>query len=120
MFGKGVNNDVPVDSPETGFIFRGDSTTSPQLAAGEEAILGFAARENQMSGEVLFKGDRGGRSGSTLGDDGKGIGRLRPGLVVLDNTVVFRDVLIEGRLHPEFERTRVNALLDAVAALDEE
>jgi hypothetical protein len=120
MFGKGVNNDVPVDSPEMGFIFRGDSITKPELALGEEAILGFAARENQMSGEILFRGDRGGRSGSTLGDDGKGIERLRPGLVVLDSTVVFRDVLVEGKLHPDFERSRVAALLDAVTKLGEE
>ncbi len=120
MFGKGVNNDVPLDSPELGFIFRGDSITKPELAAGEEAILGFAARGDQMSGEVIFKGDRGGRSGSTLGDDGKGIERLRPGLVVLDSTVVFRDVLVEGNLHPEFERARVRALLEACAALDRE
>jgi len=120
MFGKGVNNDVPVDSPEMGFIFRGPSITTPELVAGEEALLGFAARGDQMAGEVIFKGDRGGRSGSTLGDDGKGIERLRPGLVVLDNTVVFKDVLIEGKLHKDFERARVNALLEAVAALDEE
>jgi len=120
MFGKGVNNDVPVDSPELGFIFRGDSITKPELVAGEEAILGFAARGDQMSGEVLFKGDRGGRSGSTLGDDGKGIERLRPGLVVFDSTVVFRDVLVEGNLHPEFERARVSQLLEACTALDQE
>jgi len=120
MFGKGVNNDVPLDSPELGFIFRGDSITKPELVAGEEAILGFGARGDQMSGEVLFKGDRGGRSGSTLGDDGRGIERLRPGLVVLDSTVVFRDVLVEGNLHREFERARVNALLEACAALDQE
>jgi hypothetical protein len=120
MFGKGVNNDVPVDSPEMGFIFRGDSITKPELVAGEEAILGFAARDDQMSGELLFKGDRGGRSGSTLGDDGKGIERLRPGLVVFDSTVVFRDVLVEGKLHREFERSRVAALLDAATALDEQ
>jgi len=120
MFGKGVNNDVPVDAPEIGFIFRGDSITKPELVAGEDAVLAFAARNDTMSGEVLFKGDRGGRSGSTLGDDGRGIGRLRPGLVVLDCSAVFSDVLVEGRLHPEFERARINALLDAASALDTE
>jgi hypothetical protein len=120
MFGKGVNNDVPVDSPEIGFIFRGDSATKPELVAGEDAVLAFAARNDTMSGEVLFKGDRGGRSGSTLGDDGKGIERLRPGLVVLDCAAVFGDVLIEGRFHPEFERARINALLDAASAIDVE
>jgi hypothetical protein len=120
MFGKGVNNDVPVDSPEIGFIFRGDSATKPELVAGEDAVLAFAARNDTMSGEVLFKGDRGGRSGSTLGDDGKGIERLRPGLVVLDCAAVFSDVLIEGRFHPEFERARINALLDAASAIDVE
>lgn len=120
MFGKGVNNDVPVDSPEMGFIFRGDSITRPELKAGEEALLGFAARDKQMIGEVVFQGERGGRSGSTLGDDGKGIERLRPGLVVLDNVVVFRDVVVEGKLHADFERARVSALLDLTAALDEE
>lgn len=118
MFGKGVNNDVPVDSPEIGFIFRGDSATKPELVAGEDAVLAFAARKDTMSGEVLFRGDRGARSGSTLGDDGKGIGRLRPGLVVLDCTAVFGDVLVEGQLHSEFERARINALLDAAAAID--
>ncbi|MFI5403516.1 MAG: hypothetical protein ACHQ1G_11310, partial [Planctomycetota bacterium] len=118
MFGKGVNNDVPVDSPELGFIFRGPSITVPEVVAGEEAILGFAAQGDQMSGEILFKGDRGARSGSTLGDDGKGILRLRPGLVVFDSVVVFRDVLVEGKLHPDFERARTSALLDAVASLD--
>jgi len=118
MFGKGVNNDVPVDSPEIGFIFRGDSITKPELVAGEDAVIAFAARNDTMSGEVLFKGDRGGRSGSTLGDDGKGIGRLRPGLIVLDCTAVFGDVIVEGKLHKDFERARVNALLDAATALD--
>lgn len=118
MFGKGVNNDVPVDAPEIGFVFRGDSITKPELVAGEDAVLAFAARNDTMSGEVLFRGDRGGRSGSTLGDDGKGIERLRPGLVVFDGAAVFSDVLIEGRFHPEFERARINALLDAASAID--
>ncbi|HEX5136892.1 MAG TPA: hypothetical protein VFY93_07975 [Planctomycetota bacterium] len=118
MFGKGVNNDVPVDSPEIGFIFRGDTITKPELVAGEDAVIAFAARNDTMSGEVLFKGDRGGRSGSALGDDGKGIGRLRPGLIVLDCTAAFGDVIVEGRLHADFERARVNALLDAASALD--
>jgi hypothetical protein len=118
MFGKGVNNDVPVDSPEIGFIFRGDSAPKPELVPGEEVVLAFAAREKQMQGELLFKGDRASRSGSTLGDDGNGIERLRPGLVVFDNTVVFKDVVVEGRIHPDFERARVSALLHAVEALD--
>jgi hypothetical protein len=120
MFGKGVNNDVPVDAPEIGFIFRGDSITKPELAAAQDATIAFAARERQMAGEVIFKGDRGGRSGSTLGDDGRGIERLRPGLVVFDNTVTFADVFIDGRIHPDFERTRVSALLSAIDALDAE
>jgi hypothetical protein len=120
MFGKGVNNDVAVDSPEMGFIFRGPSITSPQLVAGEEELLAFQAKGDEMSGEVLFKGDRGGRSGSTLGDDGRGIERLRPGLIVLDNTVTFRDVRIEGRLKKDFEHARVSALLDEIAVLDEQ
>jgi len=112
MFGKGVNADVPVDSPEVGFIFRGGTIRTPQLVAGAEARLAFTYKGTTMTGSATYRGETGERSGSTIGDDGRGIERVRPGLFVLENTVAFRDIVIEGRLHPSFEKKRVQELLD--------
>jgi len=94
--------------------------TKPELVAGEEETLAFAVRGKEMAGEVLFRGTRGGRSGECVGDDGRGIERVRPGLVVLENGVTFSDVVIEGRVHKDFEQSRVAALLDAASTLDDD
>ena len=120
MFGKGVNADVPVDAPDTGFIFRGPSITRPDLPGGAEVELSFAFEGKQMAGEVEYRGERGGRRGSTIGDDGRGIDRVRPGLFVIANRVLFKEIVVEGRLHPGFEKRRVSALLDLAAMLEEE
>ncbi|MHC4550244.1 MAG: hypothetical protein ACYTEZ_15850 [Planctomycetota bacterium] len=118
MFGKGVNADVPVDSPDIGFIFRGASITKPWPHEGAEIRLSFALKSNQMAGEITYKGDRGGRRGSAVGDDGRGMERVRPGLIVIENSVIFREITIEGRLHPDFEKKRIADLLEVAASLD--
>ncbi|MHC4134809.1 MAG: hypothetical protein ACYS0K_07475 [Planctomycetota bacterium] len=118
MFGKGVNADVPVDSPDIGFIFRGASIMKPWPTEGAEIELSFLLKANQMAGEITYKGDRGGRRGSAAGDDGRGMERTRPGLIVIENSVIFREIVIEGRLHPSFENKRVNELLEIAAGLD--
>jgi len=118
MFGKGVNNDVPVDSPEVGFIFRGATITKPELAAGGTCKLAFSLRGDTMAGRVVYRGRDGERSGKAVGDDGRGIERVRPGLIVLQNRVLFTDIVVEGRLHTDFEKRRVSELLDVAANLD--
>jgi hypothetical protein len=118
MFGKGVNADVPVDSPDIGFIFRGASIMKPWPTEGSEIGLSFEFKGNQMAGEVTCKRDTGGRRGSTVGDDGRSIERTRPGLIVIENSVTFREIVIEGRLHPSFENKRVSELLEIASGLD--
>jgi len=118
MFGKGVNADVPVDSPDIGFIFRGGSIMKPWPREGAEIELSFALKSDQMAGEITYKGDSGGRRGSAVGDDGRGMERTRPGLIVIENSVTFREIVIEGRLHPSFESKRVGELLEIAAGLD--
>jgi tetratricopeptide (TPR) repeat protein len=118
MFGKGVNADVPVDSPDIGFIFRGASIMKPWPVEGAEIELSFQLKANQMAGEITYKGDSGGRRGSTVGDDGRSIERTRPGLIVIENSVTFREIVIEGRLHPSFEKKRVSELLELASGLD--
>ena len=54
----------------------------------------------------------------TKGDDGRSIKRLRPALFVLENGVVFKDVVIKGTLHASFQRERVQELLDLVATME--
>ena len=71
-----------------------------------------------MAGEIKCRAGKGGRSGAATGDDGRGMETLRPGLIVIQNTVVFRDVTIQGKIHPEFERARINELLDLVSTLE--
>jgi len=118
MFGKGVNADVPVDSPDIGFIFRGPSITKPELRDGMEAKLSFSLREDTMTGTIATREGDGQRSGSTVGDDGRSIERTRPGLFVIETGVIFSDIVVEGRLHQGFEDRRVSALLDIAATLD--
>jgi hypothetical protein len=113
-----VNADVPVDSPDIGFIFRGASITRPWPAEGAEIGLSFTLRGDQMAGEISYKGADGGRRGSALGDDGRGVERTRPGLIVIDNSVTFSEIVIEGRLHPSFESRRVAQLLETASGLD--
>ncbi len=114
MFGKGVNADVPVDSPETGFIFRGATIRRPQPAPGGDITLSFTYKNTTMTGAITYRGATGERGGSTLGDDGRGIDRVRPGMFVLENTVVFKKIVIEGKLHASFEKRRVRELLDRI------
>jgi tetratricopeptide (TPR) repeat protein len=118
MFGKGVNADVPVDSPDIGFIFRGGSIMKPWPREGAEIELSFALKSDQMAGEITYKRDSGGRRGSAVGDDGRGMERTRPGLIVIENSVTFREIVIEGRLHPSFEAKRVGELLEIASGLD--
>jgi len=118
MFGKGVNADVPVDSPEMGFIFRGPTLHSPQPEAGETIRISFSLQGERMKGEIECQNGKGSRGGRAVGDDGRGIERVRPGLFVLENRVTFGAVTIEGKLHRSFEQQRVAELLDLAAGFD--
>jgi hypothetical protein len=118
MIGKGVNADVPVDSPEVGFIFRGSSITKPDPPEGASLELSWRLEKDTMSGEVTWKGTKGALSGSTVGDDGRSIEKTRPGFFVVENSVVFADVVVEGRLHPSFEEGRVAELLRTASLLE--
>ncbi len=118
MFGKGVNRDVPVESPEVGFIFRGASLSKPQPNQSEVVTLSFGWAKNRMKGVIRTRYGEGEREDVATGDDGRGMSRLRPGLMVVQNAVTFREVEIEGRLHKEYEKKRVNELLELAALLD--
>ena len=76
------------------------------------------AHPKTTPGELRYKGARGGRRGSAVGDDGRGMTRVRPGLFVMENSVIYRKIVIEGKLHPAFEQARVNELLQTIASLD--
>lgn len=115
MIGKGVNADVPVDAPEVGFVFRGPSTTKPDPPAGAELGLSFELQGNRMTGDVSWKLETGTLREDAVGDDGRTIERLRPSLFVVDAAVLFREVVVEGVLHPDFEKTRVSELLAAAS-----
>ena len=118
MFGKGTNNDVPIDSPDTGFIFKGASKTSPAPSPGATLSLSFAVRGDNMVGTVSYRGASATLTYHTKGDDGRSIKRLRPALFVIENGVVFREIVIKGTLHPRFERERVEELLDLIGTMD--
>jgi len=116
MIGKGTNNDVPLDAPEMGFIFR-VTRDSPVVSPGDEVLLSFTVKGYQMSGEVECRERSSQLRGEARGDDGRGIERVRPALFVVQNSVVFRDVAIDGQLHPAFEKERVAELLDLVESM---
>jgi tetratricopeptide (TPR) repeat protein len=118
MIGKGTNADVPVDSPETGFIFR-VTRAAPEVPAGAEAALEFRLDGSRMEATVACGGSDASLRGEARGDDGRGIERLRPALFVVDAAAVFRAVVIEGVLHPDSERDRVRELERLVEALED-
>ncbi|MDH3590369.1 MAG: hypothetical protein OER88_00710 [Planctomycetota bacterium] len=118
MFGKGVNRDVPVESPEVGFIFRGASIDEPQPRQGETYSISFSWGKDRMRGTIKTRYGKGEREDIATGDDGRGISRLRPGLAVVQTAVTFKEIVIQGRLHPEFERKRVDDLLQLASLLD--
>ncbi len=117
MIGKGTNADVPVDSPEIGFIFR-VTRKQPQPRKGEEIKITFGLDGTTMKSEVEAAGKSSTMRGEAVGDDGRGISLLRPSLFVVQNNVRFKDVVIEGVLHPEFEKERRRELLDVVSTLE--
>lgn len=118
MIGKGTNADVPVDSPETGFIFR-VTRDSPQVPAGAEATLLFRVEGSRMEATIACGGSDASLRGEARGDDGRGIERLRPALFVVDASAVFRAVAVEGVLHPDCERERVRELERLAEALED-
>jgi len=114
LIGKGVNNDVPVDSPEIGFVFKGPSYTRPAPGPGARLVETIAVLGANVRAEVKLRGE-----GSTLrisarGDDGRGFKRHRPALFVVQAGVIFRNVRIRGRIDPAFEKERESELLDGV------
>jgi len=118
MIGKGTNNDVPVDSPETGFIFEGATRTSPNPPGGSMINLRFSIDGNRMKGSVAYKGDEATLPGEAVGDDGRGIAKVRPSLFVVQNSVLFREIVIDGVLHPDWEKERVTELLQMAEMLE--
>ncbi len=54
----------------------------------------------------------------TKGDDGRSIKRLRPALFVIENGVVFSEIVIKGTLHARFESERVQELLDLIGTME--
>jgi hypothetical protein len=112
MIGKGTNADVPVDSPVNGFIFVGATRDEPVPSPGDTLELSLAVEKTQMHGEVALKTRRTSLRGAAVGDDGRGIERVRPALFVIENSVLFSELVVEGRLHGDFERQRVDALLE--------
>ena len=116
LIGKGVNNDVPVDSPEIGFVFKGPSYEKPAPGPGariEESIAMLGA--NAMA-EVKSGGEKSTLRVSARGDDGRGFKRHRPALYVVQAGVIFRNIRIRGRIDPDFEKERERELLDGVEA----
>ncbi|MGQ0613575.1 MAG: hypothetical protein ACT4PV_07565 [Planctomycetaceae bacterium] len=117
MIGKGTNNDVPIDSPDIGFIFRVTSE-KPEVRPGGPANLRFRLDGETMEATVEAGGKDATIRGRAVGDDGRGMERVRPSLFVLENSVVFREVVVEGTLHASFEKERVRELLDLASRLD--
>jgi len=118
MIGKGTNNDVPVDSPETGFIFR-VTRDRPEVPRGTEAEIQFRLEGTHMEGVVACGGKDATLRGEATGDDGRAIERLRPALIVVDASARFREVVIEGELHPAFERERIDDLHRVVERMED-
>ena len=117
LIGKGVNNDVSVDSPEIGFVFKGPSITKPAPRAGTEIGLKLVVEPGRARGEVSWKGKTGTMNVEAKGDDGRGFQRHRPTLYVIEAGVVFREVEIRGNLHPSFVGERERELLDLAGSL---
>jgi hypothetical protein len=118
FIGKGTNADVPVDSPDTGFIFL-VTRPGPEARPNGTLDLSLGMKKLRIEAEVKTGGKDGQLRDDARGDDGRGIEKLRPALFVVENSVTFRDVVIEGLLHREFEKQRVQELWDLVSTLDE-
>ena len=119
LIGKGVNNDVPVDSPEIGFVFKGPSRARPSPPGGAEIDLSISLNGDQLKAQVGYKGDSAKLGVQARGDDGRGFQRHRPALYVIEAGVIFREVKVRGKLHPDFVREREGELLDlAESAFD--
>jgi hypothetical protein len=118
MIGKGTNADVPVDSPDIGFIFEGATKTKPNPPGGSMIRLRFGLDGNRMKGSVTYKSEESTLPGEAVGDDGRGIERVRPTLFVVQNSVLFREIVIEGVLHPDWEKERVRELLSMAEMLE--
>ena len=118
MWGKGTNADVPVDSPDVGFIIKGPSVMNPTPPPGATVALTFSVKADHMVGTIRYRRDSGTHNFHTKGDDGRSIEKLRPGLFVLENGVTFSEIVIKGTLHKDFERTRIDELLDLAGTLD--
>jgi len=112
LIGKGSNADVPVDSPEVGFIFKGPSNPGPIPPPGGELRLSFTFRGKRMMGTVSYKDVTSTLNQEAIGDDGRSVERVRPALFVIQAGVLFKDIVIEGVLHRDFENVRVAQLLD--------
>jgi hypothetical protein len=116
LIGKGVNNDVPVDSPEIGFVFKGPSVAKPAPGPGAEISESLAVLGANVRATVSYRGDDGSLRVSARGDDGRGFRRHRPALFVVQAGVIFRDIHIRGKIDPKFEEERERELLDAIEA----
>jgi len=114
LIGKGVNNDVPVDSPETGFVFKGPSYTKPDPTPGARIKESIAMLGANVRATVEWRGRDSTLQVSARGDDGRGFKRHRPALYVVQAGVIFRNIRIRGRIDPAFEKERESELLDAV------
>ena len=80
--------------------------------------LRFGLDGNRMKGSVAYKGDEANLPGEAVGDDGRGIERVRPMLFVVQNSVLFREIVIDGTLHPEWEKERIRELLSMAEMLE--
>ena len=117
FIGKGTNADVPIDSPDTGFIFL-TSKQNPVPKPRGTLALSLAMDKLRIEATVKISGQSESLRDEARGDDGRGIEKLRPALFVVENNVTFRKVVIEGVLHPEWEKLRVSELWDLVSTLD--
>ncbi len=75
-------------------------------------------QKSRIEATVKISGQSESLRDDARGDDGRGISKLRPALFVVENNVTFRKVVIEGVLHPEWEKLRVSELWDLVSTLD--
>jgi len=114
LIGKGVNNDVPVDSPEIGFVFKGPSYTKPAPGPGAKIRESIAMLGANVRAEVRGRGGDSTLQVSARGDDGRGFKRHRPTLYVVQAGVIFRNIRIRGRIDPAFAHERESELLDEV------
>ena len=110
-----MNADVPVDSPETGFVFKGPSNAGPMPPRNGELNLTFTFKGKRFGGSVGYRNVTSSLNQEALGDDGRTVVRVRPSLFVIQAGVLFKNVVIEGVLHGDFERVRIAQLLDAAS-----